>query len=260
MSTDILTNIKTYWNNRPCNVRHSNKEIGSKDYFDEVERRRYFNEPHNYNFAEFHRWKGLKVLEIGCGIGTDAVNFARAGAHYTGLDLSDESIALAKKRFDVYNLSGRFLECNAEDIDHVLDNNEKFDLIYSYGVIHHSPDPQKIILNLPKYMNKNSVAKIMLYAKNSWKNILINGGLEQPEAQSNCPQAMTYTVDEVKQIFTSASFSQIDVVQDFIFKYNTEKYINKEYVVEPWFQSMPEEMFKLFEKHLGWHLLIDAKL
>jgi hypothetical protein len=109
-------------------------------------------------------------------------------------------------------------------------------------------------------MNKNSVAKIMLYAKNSWKNILINGGLEQPEAQSNCPQAMTYTVDEVKQIFTSASFSQIDVVQDFIFKYNTEKYINKEYVVEPWFQSMPEEMFKLFEKHLGWHLLIDAKL
>ena len=69
---------------------------------------------------------------------------------------------------------------------------------------------------------------------------------------------MTYTVDEVKALFSK--FSTVDVVQDFIFKYNTEKYIKKEYMVEPWFEAMPDEMFKLFEKHLGWHLLINATL
>lgn len=258
MSTELLENIKTYWNNRPCNIRHSNQPIGTVEYFDEVERRRYFNEPHNYKFAEFDRWKGCKVLEIGCGIGTDAVNFARAGADYTGLDISGESIALAKRRFEVYDLVGRFIECNAESIDSVLNSNEKFDLIYSYGVIHHSPHPPEIIANLPKYMKSGSTAKVMLYAKNSWKNILISGGLEQPEAQSNCPQAMMYTVDEVKTLFSK--FSTVDVVQDFIFKYNTEKYIKKEYMVEPWFEAMPDEMFKLFEKNLGWHLLINATL
>ena len=258
MSIELLENIKNYWNARPCNVRHSKKEIGTKEYFDEVEQRRYYNEPHNYAFAEFHRWKNLRVLEIGCGIGTDAVNFARAGAHYTGLDISEASIELAKKRFDVYNLSGRFITCNAESIDSVLDPSEKFDLIYSFGVIHHSPDPVAIINNLPKYLNPGSTAKVMLYAKNSWKNILIEGGLEQPEAQSNCPQALTYTIDEVKSMFSA--FSRVDVAQDFIFKYNTEHYIRKEYVVEPWFEAMPPEMFKLLEKKLGWHLLINATL
>jgi SAM-dependent methyltransferase len=260
MSNELLSNIKDYWNRRPCNIRHSNKELGSKEYFDEVEHCRYCNEPHNYRFAEFHKWKNLKVLEIGCGIGTDAVNFARAGADYTGLDISNESISLAKRRFEVYNLNGRFIECNAETIENVLRQDEKFDLIYSFGVIHHSPNPEKIISDLPKYMHENSVAKVMLYAKNSWKNILINAGLEQPEAQSNCPQAMTYTVDEVRRIFSCASFSHVDVEQDFIFKYNTAKYIEKEYVVEPWFEAMPENMFKLIEKQLGWHLLINAKL
>jgi SAM-dependent methyltransferase len=258
MSAELLENIKTYWNNRPCNVRHSNHPVGTIEYFDEVERRRYFNEPHNYEFAEFSRWNGCKVLEIGCGIGTDAVNFARAGADYTGIDISGESIALAKRRFDVYSLRGKFIECNAESIDSVLNSDEKYDLIYSYGVIHHSPNPSAIIDNLPKYMNIGSTAKVMLYAKNSWKNILINGGLEQPEAQSNCPQVITYTIDEAKALFNK--MTTVDVTQDFIFKYNTEKYIKKEYVVEPWFKAMPVEMFKLFEKHLGWHLLINATL
>lgn len=258
MKTDLLEAIKDYWNTRPCNIRHSNKQLGTKEYFDEVERRRYFNEPHNFKFAEFHRWKNLRVLEIGCGIGTDAVNFARAGADYTGIDISEQSIELAKKRFDVYGLRGKFIRCNAESIDTVLNSNEKFDLIYSYGVIHHSPQPQAIVDILPNFLKKDSTVKVMLYAKNSWKNILINGGLEQPEAQSNCPQAITYTVDEVKHMFRT--FSEVEVIQDFIFKYNTEKYINKEYVVEPWFKSMPDEMFKLLEKNLGWHLLINAKL
>jgi SAM-dependent methyltransferase len=260
MSSELLNNIKDYWNRRPCNIRHSNKELGSKEYFDEVEHIRYFNEPHNYRFAEFHKWKNLKVLEIGCGIGTDAVNFARAGADYTGIDISGESIALAKRRFEVYNLNGRLIECNAESIDSVLQENEKFDLIYSFGVIHHSPNPEKIIYNLPKYMHKASVAKVMLYAKHSWKNILIEGGVEQPEAQSNCPRAETYTIDDVKKMFAYARFSDVQVEQDFIFKYNTEKYIQKEYVVEPWFESMSPEMFKIMEQNLGWHLLINAKL
>ena len=258
MTSDLLENIRAYWNTRPCNIKHSNKQIGTREYFDEVEQRRYFNEPHNYTFAEFAKWKNLKVLEIGCGIGTDAVNFARHGAIYTGLDISEQSIELAKQRFKVFDLSGRFIQGNAETLDNVLKRDEKFDLIYSYGVIHHSPNPDAIVNLLPKYLSDKSTVKVMLYAKNSWKNILISGGLEQPEAQSNCPQAVTYTIDEVKNMFRA--FSSVEVSQDFIFKYNTEKYINKEYIVEPWFEAMSPKMFKLLEKHLGWHLLINAKL
>ena len=100
----LLEQVRNYWNNRPCNIRHSQSPVGTKEYFDEVEARRYANEPHNYTFPEFDRWKGKRVLEIGCGIGTDAINFARAGANYTGVDLSSESVKIAKQRFDVFGL------------------------------------------------------------------------------------------------------------------------------------------------------------
>ena len=97
--TATLEDVKKYWNDRPCNVRHSPKEIGTKEYYDEVEAKRYYAEPHIPDFADFKSWKGKKVLEVGCGMATEGINFARYGAEYTATDLSVESLDLAKKRF-----------------------------------------------------------------------------------------------------------------------------------------------------------------
>src|SRR6476646_8450809 len=120
MSTEFakisIQDVKDYWNARPCNVRHSPAEIGTEEYFDEVEARKYFVEPHIPGFAQFERWKGKKVLEIGSGIGTDATNFARAGAEYTGVELSGESMELTEKRFKVYGLPGKFYVGNSEEL------------------------------------------------------------------------------------------------------------------------------------------------
>src|SRR5713226_2272799 len=102
-----IEQVQSYWDRRPCNIRHSTKPPGTREYFDEVERRKYFVEPHIPEFAEFARWNGRNVLEVGCGLGTDTVNFARAGAHVTAVELSERSADLARKRVDVYGLSDR---------------------------------------------------------------------------------------------------------------------------------------------------------
>lgn len=252
-----MQSIIDYWDRRPCNIRHSTKPFLSKEYFDEVEKRKYFVESHIPEFADFAKWKGKKVLEIGCGIGTDAVNFAKNGAIYTGLDISAESLKITQERFKIYGLSGTFYNLDAQNID-LKQVGTNFDLIYSFGVIHHSPNPEQIINNCINLLADNGCLKLMVYAKNSWKNIMIQGGLDQHEAQSNCPVAYTYTINDLRDILTKSGFKNIDILQTHIFPYKVEKYIKYEYEVEDWFKCMNKEMFELLESKLGWHLCVTC--
>jgi SAM-dependent methyltransferase len=257
MDAPSITDVADYWNRRPCNIRHSTKDVGSKEYFDEVEARKYFVEPHIPGFAEFDKWKGKKVLEIGCGLGTDATNFARAGADYTGFELSHASLELAKKRFETFGLQGKFYEGNAEQVDQIV-QERGFDLIYSFGVIHHTVTPRNVIEGARKLIADDGELRIMLYNKNSWKDSMIRAGFDQPEAQSGCPIAFTYTDDEVRELL-AGQFEATEIQAEHIFPYKVEKYVKNEYEPEEWFKAMPEDMFRAIERSFGWHLLIKAK-
>ena len=159
-----IEDVQKFWDRQPCNIKHSTFPVGTKEYFDGVEQRKYFVEPHIPNFCNFKKWKEKKVLEIGCGLGTDAINFARAGAILTVVELSKKSLDLAKKRFKLYNLSAKFFLGNAEELSKFVPV-ESYDLIYSSGVIHHSPNPEKIVNEIEKYCDKNTEIRILLYNK-----------------------------------------------------------------------------------------------
>jgi 2-polyprenyl-3-methyl-5-hydroxy-6-metoxy-1,4-benzoquinol methylase len=252
-----LNEVRAYWDRRPCNIRHSRQVVGTKEYFDEVEARKYFVEPHIPGFAEFAKWSGKKVLEIGCGIGTDAINFARAGADYTAIEISKESLELTRKRFAAYGLTGTFYEGNAEDVLSIVPV-QQYDLVYSFGVIHHTPRPERVIDGVRHYMGPHSEFRLMMYAKNSWKAFMIDAGMDQPEAQSGCPIAFTYTPDELRNLLKG--FFVVDIHQDHVFPYVVEKYVRYEYELQPWFKAMPPEMFRALERNLGWHALVRCKL
>lgn len=256
-SAASIDEVRDYWNRRPCNIRHGTAPVGSREYFDQVEARKYLVEPHIPGFSEFEKWRGKKVLEIGCGLGTAATSFARAGADYTAIELSDESLKLSRQRFEVFGLRGKFYSGNAEWLSSVVPV-ERYDLVYSFGVIHHSPHPEKIVSEVKAYLGPLSEFRLMLYAKNSWKNFMIESGLDQPEAQSGCPIAFTYTPEEVRSLLKD--YEILELRQDHIFPFVVEKYVRHENEMQPWFRAMPPEMFRALEMRLGWHTLIRCCL
>ena len=254
-----IETVKAYWDARPCNIRHSKLAVGTREYFDEVEARKYQVEPHIPGFAQFDRWRGKRVLEVGCGIGTDTINFARAGATVTAVDVSSESLALARRRAEVFGLRDRIsFHCvDAEQLASVV-APEVYDLVYSFGVLHHTPDPARAVAQIRNFMSESSEFRMMVYAKNSWKRIMIDAGLDQPEAQSGCPVAYTYTREEITDLLRG--FEVTDVRQDHIFPFVIEKYIRYEYEIVPWFAAMPRELFRALEQNIGWHNLVVARL
>jgi 2-polyprenyl-3-methyl-5-hydroxy-6-metoxy-1,4-benzoquinol methylase len=266
-----IRRVREYWNARPCNIRHSPAEVGTREYFDQVEQRKYFVEPHIPTFADFAAWRGKNVLEIGCGIGTDTINFARAGARVTAVDLSAESLRLARKRAEIFDLSDSidFYEGNAELLSEIVPP-DKYDLVYSFGVIHHSPHPNQIIQQVREnFVHEQSTLKLMVYHRRSWKVLammLSEGGrysktdeiiAKHSEAQTGCPITYSYTTSTVQNLL-APHFKASEIFIDHIFPYVIPKYVRYEYEKEWYFRMLPDAAFRSLEKRLGWHLCVTA--
>lgn len=156
--------VRSFWNDRPCGAQFGGAECGSRLFFERLERHRYQLEPHILRAADFGRARGLRVLEIGCGLGTDAVQFARAGAHYTGIDLTPRAISLARKRFSLLDLPGDLHVGDAEALDF---DDDSFDLVYSHGVLHHTPDIHAAVKEISRVLRPGGRAVVMLYHRRS---------------------------------------------------------------------------------------------
>ncbi len=268
-----LDRVRDYWNARPCNLRHSPQPVGTREYFDEVEARKYRVEPHILRFAEFERWNGKKVLEIGCGIGTDTINFARHGAAVTAVDLSARSLEIARQRAGVYGLEDRirFFQADAENLSAAV-SPEPYDLIYSFGVIHHTPHPERVLDQLQRYVHPDTELRIMVYHRRSWKVlwILLTYGrgrfwkldrlvAERSEAQTGCPVTYTYTQLQARRLLESRGFRVANAWVDHIFPYRISDYVQYRYRKVWYFRWLPSGLFHRLERSFGWHLCLTAR-
>ncbi|HYX27559.1 MAG TPA: class I SAM-dependent methyltransferase [Pyrinomonadaceae bacterium] len=157
--------VRDFWQQHPCGTKFGDAAIGSRDFFDRVEAHRYEKEWHIPSAANFAAAHGLKVLEIGCGLGTDGAQFARAGADYTGIDLTEAAIELARRRFALEGLPGEFKISDAERLDFA---DESFDVVYSHGVLHHTPDIESAVREIHRVLKPGGRAIVMLYHRGSY--------------------------------------------------------------------------------------------
>lgn len=267
-----IERVRDYWDARPCNFRHSRAVPGSREYFDEVEARKYKVEPHIPGFAEFERWRGCQVLEIGCGIGTDTMNFARCGALVTAVDLSEKSLEIARQRAAVFQLLDRvrFFRADTERLGDYLPSGN-YDLVYSFGVIHHTPHPERALDEMRKFAKPGGTLKLMVYHKWSWKVLwilLVYGHgrfwrlsrliAEYSEAQTGCPVTYVYSRREARRLVEEHGFEVTDLRVEHIFPYKIEDYVEYRYREVWYFRWLPRAAFRWMERRLGWHLCLTA--
>jgi ubiquinone/menaquinone biosynthesis C-methylase UbiE len=155
---------QSFWIQNQPGFRFTDHPPGSVAFFAEVERHRYALEPATREMADFARWRGHDVLEAGCGIATDGINFARAGARYVGVDLSTSALELAEKRFDTEGQRGHFVIGSATELPFADDS---FDLVYSCGVIHHVADTRAAVREFHRVLRPGGHAIVMVYHRDS---------------------------------------------------------------------------------------------
>jgi SAM-dependent methyltransferase len=157
--------VQAFWEADPCGAAHGEAPEGTPEFFAQIERKRNELEPFIARYADFPLTRGQRVLEIGVGAGSDFVRFARAGAEATGVDLTEHAIRLVRQRLDNEGLEARLQQADAEALPF---DDGAFDRVYSWGVLHHTPDTARAVREAVRVLAPGGRLCVMLYARHSW--------------------------------------------------------------------------------------------
>jgi ubiquinone/menaquinone biosynthesis C-methylase UbiE len=173
--------VRRFWNQQSCDTQVATSGKFSREYFEQIENFRYRDQPFIHSFAQFTRYRGKKVLEVGFGAGTDFIQWLRAGAVASGIDLTQEALDNLSRRIEIYKLP-KPEQIAVSDAENIPFPSNTFDLGYSFGVLHHTPDTPKAVAQLVRVVRPGGEVKIMLYnrrsifAVNQWiKHALLKG-------------------------------------------------------------------------------------
>lgn len=157
--------VQRFWEDEPCGSAHAHAVEGTPEFFEQVERARAELDPQIVDFANFAGSHGKQVLEIGVGLGSDLIRFARAGAEVTGIDLTEHAVQLVRRRLELEGLDGNVQAADAENLPFT---DASFDLVYSWGVLHHTPDTERAVREAIRVVRPGGELCVMLYARHSW--------------------------------------------------------------------------------------------
>jgi len=173
LSSNIKRQVQRFWQKSPCDSWFTNEPRGTVAFYRSLDEHRYKVHPRLQSAIGFEKTRGLRVLEIGCGCGSEAERFVRAGAYYTAVDLTNAALSITRRRFQLANLKGRFVQGDAENLPFP---DGSFDFVYSHGVLHHTPDTPRAIREVHRVLSPGGRAVVMLYYRDSF-NYYVNLGI-----------------------------------------------------------------------------------
>jgi ubiquinone/menaquinone biosynthesis C-methylase UbiE len=258
----LKNEVVEFWNSEPCGTRY----LGEKSEFDAHARARYQLEPHIPAFARFTSARGLRVLEIGVGIGADYEQWLKAGAIATGVDLSAASLEHARRRCE---RAGLVPDLHAADAENLPFASNSFDVVYTYGVIHHSPNTSKCLNEAWRVLKPGGKARMMLYHHASLTGIMLwlRYGIWRGQSIRQCvyehlesPGTKTFTRSEVVAMmrdFGNVTIEQVFSPGDLLIHDASSRFRSRAYRFL--WGVFPRKSLRLCAQKLGLFLLITAE-
>jgi SAM-dependent methyltransferase len=247
---DLKDRVRAYWDAEPNASRHSSAPEGTREFYDEIERRRYELEPFVPRYADFDGAAGKTLLEIGIGIGTDFIRFARAGARATGVDLTEHAVALVRRRLELEGLDAQVRKADAEALPFA---DGSFERVYSWGVLHHTPDTQRSIDEAIRVLAPGGSLTVMLYHRHSWVayGLWLRRALFRFRPWLSLSRVLAehmesvgtkaYTIAEARLLFAALDNVRVDSV------------------ATPYDRQMVGPVAKIAARRLGWFLVIRGQ-
>jgi len=195
--------VRSFWESEACGERYGLDQ----------DRLRYQLEPEIIAFIDSIHAEGKRVLEIGIGMGADFLRWVRAGAQASGVDLTERAVAITRQRLLDEGLSAN---TQVADAEHLPFEDDQFDIVYSWGVIHHTPHPAAALSEVQRVLAPGGALKLMLYHRHSWvalaawvRHCLLRGrpwqGLRQAVAHLESPGTQAFTPAEIRRMLPRVS-------------------------------------------------------
>lgn len=271
--TDLKSAVRDHWETETCGTRYGSSSE-RRQYFQEIEDSRYAMEPYIPAFAQFANAAGQKVLEIGVGAGSDFSNWVRNGAHATGIDLTEAAIQLTEEHLDAFNEDTSQVVLRSADAENLPFDESSFDLVYSWGVLHHSPNTEQAFREVRRVLRPGAEFRGMIYHLPSWTGwmvwtmqSLLKGKPFQSTQQSlfnhlESPGTKAYSLDEARALLERAGFVDIRLQTrlnpgDLMLIRLSEKYDTPIHRVL--YRVYPRWLVRLLGDRFGLNLMIEAR-
>jgi len=262
--------VRQYWENRLPGTKSASKEVGTPEFFKELEEKRY-NSEFNYKYfkriAEFDQHPNEKVLEVGTGLGTDILQYAKGGADVYGIDLTENAVKLTRKRFEQESLKGNFYQANFVSLPF---EDNFFDVVCSFGVLHHSEETQQGIDEIYRVLKPGGKAIILIYHKGFKyyiRKLFLHGIIRgeyfkystqeiinhHTEEYCSSPLTKVYSKKEAAVLFKKFCNLSFDC-----YRLDDYFYLNNKRVSLAKF-LLPKILYRKIEKKMGWNLIIKAQ-
>lgn len=246
----MIDAIRDYWNHRIHDLEMTDQPVGTKRFFEDLDEYRFDKLHYLPRLVDFSGFRGQRLLEVGCGIGTDLVRFAKGGARVTGVDLSQTAIDLARKNFELNGVNAEELVAgNGEALPYA---DASFDVVYGHGVIQYTADAPRLIRELHRVLKPGGTGLFMVYNRVSWLNALskvMQVALEHEDA----PVLTKYSIGEFRQLL--APFAETSIVPE---RFPVKSRLHKGWkgvAFNTMFVGTFNALPRAWVRPLGWHLM-----